>query len=227
MQSVKLNGLPSIVLVQCLTTYHVLTLRIQLPLLRNSFIFVLYGYHQAINTVFKKKLKCNKYIYLFTYLFIANAHIYIYIYIGSFGGLGVACQPLVSKFAGSNPAKPLDFQGEKILSTPSFGGEVKPSVSCHRFMACERSPNVRGSRNLGKITGQFLAHSSTFRCQDISRCCGHTGTWRRKWKCLTAGESNGKLPPRTCPGCSVPEPYRSHDWALVLPARPLRLNTNE
>jgi len=33
------------------------------------------------------------------------------------------------------------------------------------------------------------------------------------------GESNGKLPPRTCPECSVPEPYRSHDWALV-PAKP-------
>ena len=33
------------------------------------------------------------------------------------------------------------------------------------------------------------------------------------------GENNGKLPPRTCPGCSVPEPYLSHDWALV-PANP-------
>jgi len=29
------------------------------------------------------------------------------------------------------------------------------------------------------------------------------------------GESNGKLPLRTFPGCSVPEPYRSPDWALV------------
>jgi len=29
------------------------------------------------------------------------------------------------------------------------------------------------------------------------------------------GESNGKLPLRTCPGCSIPEPYRSPDWALV------------
>jgi len=28
-------------------------------------------------------------------------------------------------------------------------------------------------------------------------------------------ESNGKLPLRTCPGCSVPEPYRSPDWALI------------
>jgi len=29
------------------------------------------------------------------------------------------------------------------------------------------------------------------------------------------GESNGKLPLRTCPGCSVPKPYRSADWVLV------------
>jgi len=30
-----------------------------------------------------------------------------------------------------------------------------------------------------------------------------------------SGESNGKLPLKTCPGCSVPEPYRSPDRALV------------
>ena len=29
------------------------------------------------------------------------------------------------------------------------------------------------------------------------------------------GESNGNLPLRICPGCSVPEPYRSPDWVLV------------
>jgi len=29
------------------------------------------------------------------------------------------------------------------------------------------------------------------------------------------GESNGKLPLRTCPECSVPEPYRSTDRTLV------------
>jgi hypothetical protein len=29
------------------------------------------------------------------------------------------------------------------------------------------------------------------------------------------GERNGNLPLRTCPGCSVPEPYRSPYWALV------------
>jgi hypothetical protein len=31
------------------------------------------------------------------------------------------------------------FQGEKILSTTSLGGEVKPSVPCCRFAACKRS----------------------------------------------------------------------------------------
>ena len=34
------------------------------------------------------------------------------------------------------------FQGEKILSTPSFGKEVKPFVPCRRFTACKRSLNV-------------------------------------------------------------------------------------
>ena len=55
------------------------------------------------------------------------------------------------------------FRAKKILRTPSFGGEVKPSVPCRRFAACKRSLNLRGSRNLGKITGH-LAHNSTFRC---------------------------------------------------------------
>ena len=46
---------------------------------------------------------------------------------------------------------------EKILSTPSFGGEVKPSVPCRRFAACIRSLDLRGSRNLGKITTGHLS----------------------------------------------------------------------
>ena len=45
-----------------------------------------------------------------------------------------------------------------VLSTPSFGGEVKSLVPCHRFAACKRSLNLHGSRNLGKITGNFLVH---------------------------------------------------------------------
>jgi len=53
----------------------------------------------------------------------------------------------------------------------------------------------------------------------ISHVVANGGTWWLKWERLKAGESNGKIPPRTCPGCSVPEPYRPHDWALV-PAKP-------
>jgi len=72
-------------------------------------------------------------------------------------GLDVACWPLVPKFAGSNPAEVVGFLGQKILSTPSFGGEVKPSVPCRRFAACKRSLNLRESRNLGKITTEHLS----------------------------------------------------------------------
>jgi hypothetical protein len=32
-----------------------------------------------------------------------------------------------------------DFSGEKILSLPSFRGEVKPSVTCRSFAACKKS----------------------------------------------------------------------------------------
>ena len=37
------------------------------------------------------------------------SYIYIYIYIYGFGGLEVACWPLVPKFAGSNPAEAVGF----------------------------------------------------------------------------------------------------------------------
>ena len=53
-----------------------------------------------------------------------------------FGGLGLACCLQVPKFLGSNSAEALRiFQDKWIVSTPSFGGEVKPSVSCRTFAA--------------------------------------------------------------------------------------------
>ena len=107
------------------------------------------------------------------------------------------------------------FKAKKILSTPFLGEEVKPSVPFRRFAACKRSLNLSGSRNLGKITGQpsrpqfnlsllgSLASLRTYR-----HLAAKVGTSKGR-------ESNGKLPPRTCPECRVPEPYRSHDWAVV------------
>jgi len=32
-----------------------------------------------------------------------------------------------------------------------------------------------------------------------------------KWEHQKAGESNGKISLRICPGCNVPEPYQSPD----------------
>jgi hypothetical protein len=43
------------------------------------------------------------------------------------------------------------FKSEKILSTPSFGGEVKTSVPCRRFAAYKRSLELRGIRILDEI----------------------------------------------------------------------------
>ena len=51
------------------------------------------------------------------------------------------------------------FQGEKILSTPSFGGEVKPSVPCRRFTASKIFLNATWKSGIsGKIHRPFLAH---------------------------------------------------------------------
>jgi hypothetical protein len=80
------------------------------------------------------------------------------------GGLEVACWPLVLKFAGSNPAEAVGFfKGEKILNTPSFGGEVKPSVPCRRFGACKSSLNGVEFVISAKLPDSILAHNSTFR----------------------------------------------------------------
>ena len=51
------------------------------------------------------------------------------------------------------------FKDEKILSTPSFGGEVKPLVPCRRFAACKRFLNATWKSVIsGKIHRLFLAH---------------------------------------------------------------------
>ena len=49
------------------------------------------------------------------------------------------------------------FRGEKILSTPSFGREVKPSVPC--LTACKRTLNVPSQTAFRQnLSAMFLAH---------------------------------------------------------------------
>ena len=90
-----------------------------------------------------------------------------------FGGLEMACWPLVPKFAGSNPAEALGFfRAKKILSTPSFGREVKLFVPCRTFTACKRSLNVTWK------SGIFRQNSSTI-SRPSSSSSHYWGLWWR------------------------------------------------
>jgi hypothetical protein len=67
------------------------------------------------------------------YCFLISVRIIFILMPNGFGSLVVSMLAmLVPEFAGSNPA-------EKILSVPSFGGEVKESVPCPSFAACKRT----------------------------------------------------------------------------------------
>jgi hypothetical protein len=68
----------------------------------------------------------------------------------------------------------------KIISTPSFGGEVKPSVTCRSFTACIKSLNVTCKSPFRQNYRTLLAHSSTFRCWVLSRGDTRGDAWWRK-----------------------------------------------
>jgi hypothetical protein len=58
-------------------------------------------------------------------------------YMSGFGGLVVSVLASGTQDRGLKPGQSRRiFRAKKILSTPSFGGEVKPSVPCRRFAAC-------------------------------------------------------------------------------------------
>ena len=79
------------------------------------------------------------------------------------------------------------FKGEKILSTPFFGGGVNPSVSCRRFAVCKRSLNGVEVVISAKLPDNILAHSSHFRRWDLSR-----RTWRHLVVKLGTSKKQGK-----------------------------------
>ena len=77
--------------------------------------------------------------------------------VSGFGGLEVACWPLVSKFAGSNPAEAVGFFRAKKSS-------VQPFVQFRIFAACKRRRKcMRGSRNFrSKLPAISRPSSSSF-----------------------------------------------------------------
>ena len=109
------------------------------------------------------------------------------------------------------------FRAKKILSTPSFGGEVKPSVPCHRSAACKISLNLSGSRNLGENTGHFLAHSSR-----ISRVVADVQA-----PGVESGNAMANYPQELAED-AVCQSHTGHMTGLwFLPARPLTLTRTE
>ena len=66
--------------------------------------------------------------------------------------------------------KPSDFLGEKILSVPSFGGEVKPSVPCCKFAACKGSLQLPWKSQLqAKLISHFSPILPPFADRGLSR----------------------------------------------------------
>jgi hypothetical protein len=71
-----------------------------------------------------------------------------YIYKG-FGVLGVSVLATGTQVRGFKPGRSRRiFKGQIILSTPSFGREVKPIVPCRRLAACKRTAFRQNYRSL-------------------------------------------------------------------------------
>jgi hypothetical protein len=69
-----------------------------------------------------------------------------------FCGLGVSVLAFGTQVRGFKPGRSRRiFKGENILSTPAFGGKVKPSVPCRRSAACKRSIELCRNWILGQI----------------------------------------------------------------------------
>ena len=114
-------------------------------------------------------------------------------HVSSFGGLGVVCWPSTQVRVFKPGWIRWIFKGKKILSTPSFGGEVKLSVPCRRFAAYKR-------RHVGKITGQpFSPIVPPFTARISCIVAELEAPGGERWEHLNVGGSNGKLPLRNLP----------------------------
>jgi hypothetical protein len=105
------------------------------------------------------------------------------------------------------------FQGEKIPSTPSFRGEVKPAVPCRRFAACKRSLNVTWKSAFRQKFWATLSRplSSTSCCSDLSHHVGRGEIWRRQWELL---ENRVYNKPNGCSATGALAPGPDHHQQL-------------
>ena len=132
---------------------------------------------------------CNSFLYSYTNV------------IAAFGGLGVACWPLVPTFAGWNPTEAVGFlRAKKILSMPSFGGEVKPSVPCRRFAACKRSLNVAWKSSFRLNCRTTFSPTVPTSAAGISRVVADVeAPGGEKWEHLKSGGKQWQTTPKNFP----------------------------
>jgi len=108
------------------------------------------------------------------------------------------------------------YRAKKILSTPSFGGEVKLSVPCRRFAACKRSLNLRGSRNLGKITTRpqfdlsLIGSLASLRTEALAAKVGTSKGGGKQW------QTTPKYLPRMQCARAIPVPAKPGFQGLIL-----------
>jgi hypothetical protein len=98
-----------------------------------------------------------------------------------FGGLAVSVLASGTQVRGFKPGRSRRiFKGGKILSTPSFGREVK----CRRFAACKRTLNVPWKSAFRQnYRSLFPPMSSNFRRWSAERVGRRGGIWWPKLEC--------------------------------------------
>jgi hypothetical protein len=87
---------------------------------------------------------------------------------------------VVSAFAGSDPAEAVGFFGRKILSAPSFGGEVKRWSHVAALRHVKDPYNYRGIRNCKlNLLGHFSTIVLPFSARGLSSLAGKSKTQSR------------------------------------------------
>jgi hypothetical protein len=100
-----------------------------------------------------------------------------------FGGLGVSVLASGTQVRGFKPDRCRIFKGGKVISTPSFGRELKPWVPCRRFVACKRSLNVPWKSAFRQNYRSYSPPiSSNFRLWSAERVGRRGGIWWPKFE---------------------------------------------
>src|SRR5215469_2522784 len=104
--------------------------------------------------------------------------------ISGFGGLGVACWPLVPEFAGSNPAEAVGFLGRKNPQYVFLRRGSKAVCPMSYFAACKRSLNVPWKSEIqAKFSAIFVAHVvPTFATRSLVAKVGTSKRGGRQWQ---------------------------------------------